>query len=73
MSTSGPRAAIVSKHSSRMDVRELRELRGLDATEHDDRGLPLGSLSSVATPSMSVDQRRAWRDEEEGTRGRFTN
>ena len=72
MSTSGPSAAMVSKHSSRIEVRELRELRGLDATEDDDRGLPLGSLSSMVTPSMREDQRRAWREEEAVTRGRLT-
>ena len=60
MSTSGLRAAIVSKHSSRMEVRELRELRGLEAMEEEERGRPLGSLSSDAPPRRE-DQRRLGR------------
>ena len=35
--TSGPRCVMVSKHSSRMEVRELRtELRGFDVTDEMD-------------------------------------
>ena len=71
MSTSGPRAAMVSKHSSSIEVRELRELRGLDATEEEERGRPLGSLSSLAAPPRREDQRRAGR--ESVTMARSTN
>ena len=41
MSDSGPRAAMVSKHSSKMEDSELLELRGLDVTEERERGRPL--------------------------------
>ena len=36
MRASGPSCVMVSKHSSRRDVRELRELRGLEVTEEAD-------------------------------------
>ena len=35
MRASGPSCVMVSKHSSRRDVRELRELRGLEVIEEE--------------------------------------
>ena len=35
MRASGPSCVMVSKHSSKRDVRELRELRGLEANEEE--------------------------------------
>ena len=35
MRASGPSCVMVSKHSSRRDVRELRELRGLEFIEEE--------------------------------------
>ncbi len=52
MSDSGPRAAMVSKHSSRSDDKELLELRGLMEKDDPDLGLPLvRACPSSSSPS----------------------
>ena len=62
MSVSGPKAAMVSKHSSKMEERELLELRGLEVKEEFDLGLPFGSMMSSTTGWLRErmdDQRRS--------------
>lgn len=42
---------MVSKHSSRIELSELRELRGLETTEERDRGRPPGGGGARASSS----------------------
>lgn len=49
-----PSWAMVSKHSSKMEVSELRELRGLEAMEEEERGRPLASRDPTSPSPMST-------------------